>query len=86
MHVTPLPAAQRLIETTFQLDIDGWREYSEADERWERAVAFLDAGNGAGWDLLKAMLHSDWRQRATPEMCLSHPFLNGEPLPGGTEP
>eukprot|EP00873_Tetraselmis_striata_P006732 jgi/Tetstr1/426996/TSEL_017203.t1 len=80
------PTLQRLIETTFQLDIDGWREYSEADERWERAVAFLDAGNGAGWDLLKAMLHSDWRQRATPEMCLSHPFLNGEPLPGGTEP
>lgn len=46
--------AQRLVETTFRLDIEGVREYSEADERWEQAVAFLDAGNGAGWDLLKA--------------------------------
>lgn len=65
----------RLLESTFRLDIEGARDYCEADERWSGAVAFLDANNRAGWGLLAAMLNSEWRRRPTAESCLNHPFL-----------
>ena len=65
----------RLLETTFQLDVEGARDFCEADERWADAVAFLDAQDRAGWGLLAAMLNSNWRQRPTAESCLNHPFL-----------
>jgi hypothetical protein len=65
----------RLLESTFQLDIEGAREFCEADERWAGAVAFLDADGRAGWELLAAMLNSEWRRRPTAESCLNHPFL-----------
>lgn len=70
----------RLLETTFQLDIPAAREYCEADDRWEEAVRFLSDGNGAGWELLTAMLNPEWRLRPTAESCLNHPFLKGEGL------
>eukprot|EP00951_Prasinocladus_malaysianus_P025723 scaffold226191_cov29-Prasinocladus_malaysianus.AAC.1 len=63
-----------------RLDMEAARSYCEADERWQRAVEFLDAGTGAGWDLLQAMLNKDWRKRPTAESCLNHPFLNGKSL------
>eukprot|EP00192_Tetraselmis_astigmatica_P011306 CAMPEP_0117664572 /NCGR_PEP_ID=MMETSP0804-20121206/9300_1 /TAXON_ID=1074897 /ORGANISM="Tetraselmis astigmatica, Strain CCMP880" /LENGTH=367 /DNA_ID=CAMNT_0005471831 /DNA_START=247 /DNA_END=1350 /DNA_ORIENTATION=- len=72
------PSLQRLFETTFRLDIEGARDYCEADDRWQEAVRFLDQGNRAGWDLLKAMLDPDWRSRPTAESCLNHPFLKGD--------
>lgn len=74
------PSLQRLLESTFRLDVPAVREYADADERWARAVAFLERGNGAGWDLLGAMLNPNWRLRPTAESCLKHPFLTGEVL------
>jgi len=72
------PARRRLLESTFQLDVLAAREYCEADERWAPAVAFLDAGDRAGWGLLAAMLTPEWRRRPTAASCLVHPFLAGE--------
>lgn len=75
--------ARRLLESTFRLDVAAAREYCEADERWARAVAFLDGGGGGstGWDLLAAMLNTEWRRRPTAESCLNHPFLKEPALP-----
>ncbi|EIE22208.1 hypothetical protein COCSUDRAFT_42575 [Coccomyxa subellipsoidea C-169] len=71
------PSLQRLLESTFRLDIEAAREYCDADERWAGAVQFLDsaAGGASGWDLLAAMLNPEWRRRPTAESCLNHPFL-----------
>lgn len=71
-------ARRRLLESTFQLDVLAAREYCEADERWAPAVAFLDAGDRAGWGLLAAMLTPEWRRRPTAASCLVHPFLAGK--------
>ncbi|CAM6066119.1 unnamed protein product [Sphagnum tenellum] len=72
-----LQASKRLLETTFRLDISAAREYCEADDRWVEAVRFLDLDDGAGWQLLQAMLNPDYRQRPTVEAVLSHRFLTG---------
>ncbi|CAK9869256.1 unnamed protein product [Sphagnum jensenii] len=74
------PSLQKLLETTFQLDISAAREYCEADDRWVEAVRFLDLDDGAGWQLLQAMLNPDYRQRPTVEAVLSHRFLTGAVL------
>jgi hypothetical protein len=50
------PSLQRLLETTFRLDISAAREYCEADDRWVEAVRFLDLDDGAGWQLLQVGL------------------------------
>ncbi|CAI5947835.1 unnamed protein product [Closterium sp. NIES-64] len=54
------PSLQRLLETTFSLNIPAAREYCSADDRyccaddrWSNAVAFLDRRDGAGWELLQ---------------------------------
>jgi len=47
------PALQKLFEGTFRLDIRAARDFCAADERWARAVDFLDADGKAGWDLLQ---------------------------------
>ena len=44
---------QRLLESTFRLDMGSAREYCEAEPRWERATSFLAANQGAGWNLLE---------------------------------
>lgn len=69
-------ALQRLLETTFSLDIKAAREYCAADERWANAVAFLDSNDGAGWDLLQAMLNPDYRLRPSADTALMHRFLD----------
>ena len=74
------PCVCRLLESTFRLDVKAAREYCEADERWLNAVAFLDNGGGAGWDLLGAMLRPEWRHRPTAESCLNHPFLKEDAI------
>ncbi|KAH8931045.1 hypothetical protein BDL97_19G001600 [Sphagnum fallax] len=74
------PSLQRLLETTFQLDISAAREYCEADDRWVEAVRFLDLDDGAGWQLLQAMLNPDYRQRPTVEAVLSHRFFTSAVL------
>ncbi|CAN1798725.1 hypothetical protein LINPERHAP1_LOCUS21842 [Linum perenne] len=71
---------QRLIENTFQLDLEATREYCLADDRLEEAVKFLDIGDGSGWKLLEAMLNPDFRQRPTAEAVLNHSFLNASLL------
>ena len=48
-----LVALQRLLESTFRLDIAAAREYCEADDRWSRATAFLAANGAAGWSLIE---------------------------------
>ncbi|KAI4363614.1 hypothetical protein MLD38_019808 [Melastoma candidum] len=68
---------QRLLETTFQLDISATREYCLADDRLLEAVKFLDLGDRAGWDLLQRMLDPDYRKRPCAEAVLNHRFLNG---------
>lgn len=69
------PSLQRLLESTFQADVSAFRDYCEADERWVKAVRFLDSGEGAGWSLLEEMLNKDWRSRPTVQSCMDHPFL-----------
>ncbi|XP_065008824.1 uncharacterized protein LOC135639036 isoform X3 [Musa acuminata AAA Group] len=67
---------QRLFENTFQLDLQAVREYCLADDRLLEAVKFLDLGDGAGWELLQAMLNPDYRQRPIAEAVLNHRFMS----------
>ncbi|KAG8647936.1 hypothetical protein MANES_09G127400v8 [Manihot esculenta] len=46
---------QRLLENTFQLDLEAVREYCLADDKLEEAVKFLDLGDRAGWQLLQKL-------------------------------
>ncbi|KAI4322021.1 hypothetical protein L6164_021749 [Bauhinia variegata] len=69
---------QRLLENTFKLDLEATREYCLADDRLVNAVEFLDLGNGAGWELLEAMLNPDFRKRPIAEAVLNHRFLAGD--------
>lgn len=71
---------QRLLENTFQLDVGATREYCLADSRLENAVEFLDLDNGAGWELLQAMLNPDFRKRPIAEAVLNHRFVTGSVL------
>ncbi|KAG8647934.1 uncharacterized protein LOC110623401 isoform X2 [Manihot esculenta] len=71
---------QRLLENTFQLDLEAVREYCLADDKLEEAVKFLDLGDRAGWQLLQAMLDSDFRKRPIAEAVLNHRFLTGAVL------
>ncbi|KAM7272935.1 hypothetical protein ACFE04_027599 [Oxalis oulophora] len=108
----------RLLENTFQLDLEAMREYDiryvslhttfyicilvlrqirlktsltcvvlqqqycMADDRLLECVKFLDLGNGAGWELLQAMLNPDFRKRPIAEAVLNHRFLTGAVLFG----
>ncbi|KAH8970055.1 hypothetical protein BDL97_02G067000 [Sphagnum fallax] len=74
------PSLQRLLETTFRLDISAARKYCEANDRWVEAVRFLDLDDGAGWQLLQAMLNPDYRQRPIVEAALSYRFLTSAVL------
>ncbi|KAG8071961.1 hypothetical protein GUJ93_ZPchr0006g45075 [Zizania palustris] len=71
---------QRLLENTFRLDIYAAREYLLADDRLSEAVNFLDLGDGAGWELLQAMLNPDYRKRPIAEAVLNHRFMTGAVL------
>ncbi|KAL7003818.1 hypothetical protein U1Q18_004962 [Sarracenia purpurea var. burkii] len=71
---------QRLLESTFRLDVEATREYCLADDRLLEAVKFLDLGDGAGWELLQAMLNPDFRKRPTAEAVLNHRFMTGSVL------
>ncbi|KAI5347851.1 uncharacterized protein LOC110760957 [Prunus avium] len=66
---------QRLLESTFQLDLGATREYCLADDRLLDAVKFLDLGDGAGWELLQAMLNPDFRKRPIAQAVLNHRFM-----------
>ncbi|GAV89553.1 hypothetical protein CFOL_v3_32967 [Cephalotus follicularis] len=66
---------QRLLESTFQLDLEAMREYCLADDRLLEAVTFLDLGDGAGWELLQAMLNPNFRKRPSAEAVLNHRFM-----------
>lgn len=66
---------RRLLENTFQLDLDAMREYCLADDRLLEAVKFMDFGAGAGWELLQAMLNRDFRKRPIADAVLSHRFM-----------
>ncbi|KAA8540149.1 hypothetical protein F0562_026841 [Nyssa sinensis] len=68
---------QRLLENTFQLDLEAMREYCLADDHLLEAVKFLDLGEGSGWELLQAMLNTDFRKRPTAETVLNHRFMTG---------
>ncbi|PWA82066.1 hypothetical protein CTI12_AA154900 [Artemisia annua] len=46
---------QRLLESTFKLDLAATREYCLADDRFLEAVKFLDMGDGAGRELLQVV-------------------------------
>ncbi|CAI5464554.1 unnamed protein product [Closterium sp. Yama58-4] len=70
------PSLQRLLETTFSLNIPAAREYCSADDRWTNAVAFLDRRDGAGWEVLQAMLSPDYRQRPSADSALQHRFFD----------
>lgn len=73
-------ALQRLFESTFKLDLVAAREYCLADDRLVEAVKFLDLGDGAGWELLQAMLNPDYRQRPIADAVLNHRFMTGSVL------
>ncbi|CAM0944824.1 unnamed protein product [Alopecurus aequalis] len=71
---------QRLLENTFRLDIYAAREYCLEDDELSEAVKFLDLGDGAGWELLQAMLSPDYRKRPSAEAVLNHRFITGAVL------
>ncbi|XP_019081781.1 uncharacterized protein LOC100264883 isoform X2 [Vitis vinifera] len=71
---------QRLLESTFRLDLKAMREYCLADDSLLEAVRFLDLGDGAGWELLQAMLNPDFRKRPIAEAVLNHRFMTGAVL------
>ncbi|KAG2660692.1 uncharacterized protein LOC120713431 [Panicum virgatum] len=71
---------QRLLERTFRLDIYAAREYCLADDRLSEAVNFLDLGDGAGWELLQAMLNPDYPKRPIAKAVLNHRFITGAVL------
>ncbi|GJN21921.1 hypothetical protein PR202_gb09444 [Eleusine coracana subsp. coracana] len=54
--------------------------YCLEDDRLADAVNFLDLGDGAGWELLQAMLHPDYRKRPIAEAVLNHRFISGAVL------
>ncbi|GAU18912.1 hypothetical protein TSUD_229020 [Trifolium subterraneum] len=54
--------------------------YCIADDSLVNAIEFLDLGDGAGWELLQAMLNADFRKRPTAEAVLNHRFMTGEVL------
>jgi len=67
---------QRLLESTFRLDIAAAREYCEADDRWVRATAFLAANGAAGWSLIEVRFLASRGFRSditTPTLPLSLP-------------
>ncbi|XP_078162920.1 protein kinase superfamily protein isoform X3 [Carex rostrata] len=68
---------QRLLESTFRLDLSSMREYCLADDRLAEAVKFLDLGGGSGWELLQAMLNPDYKKRPIAEAVLNHRFITG---------
>ncbi|KAL3684942.1 hypothetical protein R1sor_002964 [Riccia sorocarpa] len=74
------PSLQRLFENTFRLDIMAAREYCAADDRWDKAVKFMDLDDGAGWQLLQAMMSPNYRTRPTAEAVLNHRFMTGDVL------
>ncbi|XP_057450187.1 uncharacterized protein LOC130741341 isoform X2 [Lotus japonicus] len=78
--VTDGLSLQRLLENTFRLDLEATREYCIADDRLVDGVEFLDLGNGAGWEILQAMLNADFRKRPTAEAVLNHRFMSGAVL------
>ncbi|KAF6148513.1 hypothetical protein GIB67_042472 [Kingdonia uniflora] len=71
---------QRLLESTFKLDLEAAREYCLADDQLLEAVKFLDLSSGAGWELLQAMLNPDFRKRPTAETVLNHRFMTAAVL------
>ncbi|KAF3321524.1 hypothetical protein FCM35_KLT13740 [Carex littledalei] len=71
---------QRLLESTFRLDLSSMREYCLADDRLAEAVKFLDLGGGSGWELLQAMLNPDYKKRPIAEAVLNHRFITGAVL------
>ncbi|KAK1285088.1 hypothetical protein QJS10_CPB20g01215 [Acorus calamus] len=71
---------QKLLESTFRLDLEAAREYCLADDRLLEAVKFLDLGDGSGWQLLQAMLNPDFRKRPIAEAILNHRFMTGAAL------
>ncbi|KAL8135365.1 uncharacterized protein LOC141713291 [Apium graveolens] len=71
---------QRLLESTFRLDIQAARDYCLVDDRFLEAVKFLDLGGGAGWELLQAMLNPDFRKRPIAEAVVNHRFMTGAVL------
>lgn len=71
---------QRLLESTFRLDLQAARDYCLADDRFLEAVKFLDLGGGAGWELLQAMLNPDFRKRPIAEAVVNHRFMTGAVL------
>ncbi|XP_022631347.1 cyclin-dependent kinase 5 homolog [Vigna radiata var. radiata] len=61
---------QRLLENTFQLDLEATREYCLADDRLVNV----------GWELLQTMLNADFCKRPTAEAVLNHRFMTGAVL------
>ncbi|KAL9249903.1 hypothetical protein AKJ16_DCAP11220 [Drosera capensis] len=59
--------------------------YCLEDDRLLEAVRFLDLGDGAGWELIQAMLNSDYRKRPVASTVLNHRFLTGVVLGEGTK-
>ncbi|XP_031503417.1 uncharacterized protein LOC116266374 isoform X2 [Nymphaea colorata] len=74
------PSLQKLLESTFQLNMEAVREYCQADECLSEAVNFLDLGGCAGWELLQAMLNPDYRKRPMATTVLKHRFMTGDVL------
>ncbi|XP_024044294.1 uncharacterized protein LOC18048871 isoform X4 [Citrus clementina] len=68
---------QRLLESTFRLDLQATREYCLADDRLLEAVKFLDLGEGAGWELLQVeIVFKVYRLSITPQILAIYAMLN----------
>ncbi|PWZ26934.1 hypothetical protein Zm00014a_023497 [Zea mays] len=68
------------IQTHMLIDFQISYRYCLADDQLSEAVSFLDLGDGAGWELLQAMLNPDYRKRPIAEAVLNHRFITGAVL------
>ena len=69
-------------DKTDGVDVRALRDYLDADESIRDGgvggVDVLDLADGAGWDLLAALLDATWQDRPSAEEALMHPFWSAK--------
>jgi serine/threonine protein kinase len=76
-------AFNETLKENYKYDLQAWRDDEEKRGRpdFDDGFKLLDAGNGAGWDLLKRMLQEQPGARPSATEILRSPFLKGSDLP-----
>lgn len=62
---------ERLYTEVFLKDFESMKDFCRLEEKWDKAIQVLDANDGAGWDMIDALLSGS----ASIEMLLTSEFL-----------